>query len=168
MQHPVQHSAPQPDLSDSPPFALGPERHRQALLAQRVCLMPGAQLPPHTSGQLVLDTRIGPVGLPMSQVQPLLHALGQRPHSYAELARLPAYRPNPGFINPLLQVLAWAGWVHYLPPGTHTAPAPEAERLAIALAEAGLGHWQILGEPGTAIPASHNHPPSASRNPART
>lgn len=167
VQHPVQHPDPQPDLNDSPPFALGPEQHRQALLAQRICLMPGMQVPPHTSGQLVLDTRIGPVGLPMSQVQPLLHALGQRPHSYAELARLPAYSPNPGFINQLLQVLAWAGWVHYLPPGTHTAPAPEAERLATVLAEAGHGHWQILGEPGTAIPAGHSHPPSTSRNPPR-
>ncbi|MDO4231823.1 MAG: class I SAM-dependent methyltransferase [Lautropia sp.] len=128
----------QPTPNDTSPFMLDPDSHRQALLAQRVGLMPGKQVPQTANGQLVLDTRIGPVSLPMNQVHPLLHALTHGSRSYADLARLPTYTPNPGFINQLLQVLTWAGWVHYLPPppdasgslATTTGQNPNAHQAA--------------------------------------
>lgn len=100
--------------------------HRQALLRQRIGLLPAAPREfPSTQSALVLDTRIGPVNLPLAQVAPLITALRHGAASYAELARLPAYAHQPGLISQLLQVLAWAGWVHVLLP-TGTWPVPAA------------------------------------------
>ncbi|MFT3721848.1 methyltransferase regulatory domain-containing protein [Pseudorhodoferax sp.] len=98
---------------------LGEQQHRRALLAQRVCLLPDA--PGETvpaQGTLTFQSRIGPVGLPMQHVAPLLNALQGGSRSYAELAQLPAYAAQPGAINSLLQMLAWAGWLHFVRPDT--------------------------------------------------
>ncbi|GAA5236648.1 methyltransferase domain-containing protein [Verticiella sediminum] len=96
---------------------LGDEALRQALLAQRVCLLPAAPRGAVTmQGTLTLQSRIGPVRLPIHNVAPLLDALQGSPRSYAELAQLPAYADRPGTINGLLQILAWAGWLHFVRP----------------------------------------------------
>lgn len=133
---------------------LTPDQHRQALLAQRVMLLPGAPAGAGGAGELVLDTRIGPVQLPMRHVQPLLSALRQGPRSYAELARLPAYATNPGFVSQLLQTLAWAGWLHFVVPAASGAGGDlqaRAQRLQRALGQANLAKWTVIGEAGSAV-----------------
>lgn len=143
---------------------LDADAHRRALLAQQVGLLPAAPSQWPASGELVLETRIGPVTLPWEHVRPLLAALADASRSYAHLAALPAYRAQPGFVNSLLQVLAWAGWVHYHP-AAGTLPAPAATQLAQrVLADAGYGDWQILPGLGTAVPRGAS--PSATRRPA--
>lgn len=115
--------------------ALSPDAHRDALLAQRVALLPAAPAQvPSAKGELGFDTQIGPVRLPMALVAPLLEALQDEPRSYAELARLPAYAGQPGFISQLLQMLSWAGWLHFVRPDVAPADAPAVARLNAALA----------------------------------
>lgn len=91
--------------------------HQAAVLAQHACLLPEA---PTASignrGTLTLRSRIGPVQLPMERVAPVLKALCDGPRRVAELAALPAYAQEPGFLNPLLQLLLWAGWLQFLRP----------------------------------------------------
>jgi len=117
---------------------LPPDAHRAALLAQRVGLLPAAPLQrAGRRGELVFDTRIGPVRLAASHAAPLLDALENGPCSYAELARLPAYVGQPGFVSQLLQMLAWAGWLHFARPAPSSAPTGPADapgRLLRALA----------------------------------
>ncbi|MDE1554603.1 MULTISPECIES: class I SAM-dependent methyltransferase [Comamonas] len=139
-------------------LALPSEEHRQALLRQRIGLLPAApqKLPP-TQGELVLDTRIGPVHLPVAQVAPLITALRHGAASYAELARLPAYAHQPGLISQLLQVLAWAGWLHVLlPAGTGpvaTALAPLNTYLRMVTVGQPPTALQALEAIGSAVPA---------------
>ena len=110
--------------------ALPPDAHREALLAQRVALLPAAPVQaPGAQGELSFDTPIGPVRLPMALVAPLLAALQTGPRSYAELARLSAYAGQPGFISQLLQMLAWAGWLHFVRPDASAADTAVAARL---------------------------------------
>lgn len=131
---------------------LGPDAHRTALLAQQVMRLPAAPAADALSApsELVLQTRIGPVAVPMPQLTPLLQALRQGPCHYADLARLPAYARNPGFISQLLQVLVWNGWLHFMPPPCPVA-STNAQTLQAVLAHAGFGQWQLLPEAGTAI-----------------
>ncbi|MDR2689138.1 MAG: methyltransferase regulatory domain-containing protein [Azoarcus sp.] len=97
--------------------ALDDDDYRQALLAQRVCLLPDApERLAAAQGVLTLQSRIGPIRLPLEDAAPLLDALRNGPRSYAQLAALPAYAARPGFINTLLQLLAWRGWLHFLRP----------------------------------------------------
>lgn len=136
---------------------LSPDAHRDALLAQRVALLPAASLPNAgaTKGELSFDTQIGPVRLPIALVAPLLAALQSGPRSYAELARLPAYAGQPGFISQLLQMLAWAGWLHFM-----QAASAEADE-AVARLNAVLPRWpapaggavRVVSALGTAVPA---------------
>lgn len=110
--------------------ALSPQAHRSALLAQRVALLPAAPLQRVAAqGELSFDTPIGPVRLPMPLVAPLLTALQVGPCSYADLARLPAYAAQPGFVSQLLQMLAWAGWLHFMRSDFSSADVPTVARL---------------------------------------
>lgn len=119
---------------------LSEDAHRQRLLAQRVCLLPQApDLAREQPGELVLETRIGPVRIPMSQIQPLLMALQTGPQSYAALAELPLYRRQPGLISQMLQLLAWAGWIQFLRPNLELTPAAPPTQLNQALASRPVG-----------------------------
>lgn len=137
--------------------ALSPDAHRDALLAQRVALLPAAPAQvPAGQGELNFDTQIGPVRLPMAFVAPLLGALQSGPRSYAELARLPAYAGQPGFISQLLQMLAWAGWLHFVRADASAEEARVAARLDAALAARGVvpagGAVRVSAMLGTAVP----------------
>ena len=107
----------QRDASAPDTNLLSAEEHRGILLAQRVALLPAApnehaSLPP----VLMLETRIGPVQIPMAHVAPLLTSLQAGPKSYAQLIQLPPYVKQPGSVSQLLQILAWVGWIHFLRP----------------------------------------------------
>ncbi len=136
-----------------PGTRLTPDAHRQALLAQRVCLLPlGARQLATSDEHGVLDTRIGPVTIPMAHVRPLLQALAAGRQTYADIASLPAYRGNPGVVSQFLQALAWAGWLHYQPPAAAMKPVPDVRRAAErALAEHGYGDWSLMAEAGSAV-----------------
>ncbi|KAF1019933.1 MAG: putative protein RP789 [Paracidovorax wautersii] len=136
------------------------DEHRAALLAQRWRLLPAAAAQATAgsgSGELAFDTRIGPVRLPLAHAAPLLDALRQGPQSYAELAGLPAYARQPGFLNPLLQCLAWSGWVHALRTDGPVTASDDAQlqRLNALLAD-GLdiahGPLQAVADIGSAVP----------------
>ncbi|WP_052754931.1 class I SAM-dependent methyltransferase [Lampropedia cohaerens] len=115
---------------------LSAQQHRHALLTQRVVLLPSADLQQlqtrDPAATLTLATRIGPVQLPLHHVRPMLQALREGARTYAELAQLPSYQANPGFINQLLQVLAWAGWLRFAHHDNPAMPARMA-RLTQAL-----------------------------------
>lgn len=89
------------------------EAHRQVLLDQVVSVLPGAP----SNGGLTFDTRIGPVQGDASLFGPLLESLATGPCAFAELLRLPALQAQASLINPALQMLAWAGYLHPLLPG---------------------------------------------------
>lgn len=132
---------------------LDAHEHRAALLAQRV-----RSMPPHASfrasrqgADLVLDTPIGAAAIGWEHVQPLMDALEAGPCSYADIARLPAYCQNPGFVNQIFQVLNWAGIIHFVGYGTY---AENMDRVQLALSRNGLGNWRILPDAGTAIQAA--------------
>ncbi|MCV2219799.1 class I SAM-dependent methyltransferase [Thauera sp. Sel9] len=110
--------------------------HQAGLLGQRVCLLPAAPAGPiPVRGSITFSSRIGPVSLPMGDVAPLLALLQDGPCSYADLAGLSAYAQRPGFVNLLLQILAWAGWLQFLRPDLHSAGGAEcASRLNAVLA----------------------------------
>lgn len=137
---------------------LGDDRHRAALLAQRVCLTPQAPVAPPPRGELRLDTRIGPVTLPMALVAPLLAALHDGVASYADIARAPAFAARPGVLSVLLQTLAWAGWLQFVRPDWPAAGSAIEMRRAAALEEAlarepGLaGRWRVAPAIGSALP----------------
>ncbi|MDR1647571.1 MAG: methyltransferase regulatory domain-containing protein, partial [Zoogloeaceae bacterium] len=96
---------------------LSDDDRRRALLAQRVRLLLGAPERLATAqGALTLQSRIGPIRLPSVDAAPLLDALRDGPRTYAQLAALPAYAARPGFVNTLLQLLVWRGWLHFLRP----------------------------------------------------
>lgn len=102
--------------------------HHAALFTQRVCLLPAA--PGHpipTSGTLTLDSRIGPVKLPMADVAPLLAALQDGPRNHAELTALPAYAEQPEFVGQALQMLTWSRWLHFLRPDYSLDESAETE-----------------------------------------
>lgn len=136
--------------------ALSVGAHREALLAQRVRLLPPhAQLHAARQGEdLVLDTPIGAAALDWAHVAPIVAALQDGPScSYAEMAQWPAYAQNPGFINQILQILNWAGIIHFV--GEN--PKNNLEKIAKlekALAENDLGTWQILPDAATALAAA--------------
>ena len=77
--------------------------------------------------------------------------------SYAELARLPAYAHQPGLISQLLQVLAWAGWLHVLLPAGTGPVAAALAPLNTYLRTAPVGQpptaLQALEAIGSAVPA---------------
>lgn len=134
-------------------YRLTADARRVALLAQRVMLLPRALATVASEGTLRLNTAIGPVDVALSQVAPLLAALRAGPRSYADLARLSASAGNPGFINSLLQVPTWAGWLHAVAPG-EAAQAPAraavAQRLHTVLAKAGYSKLHPVALAGTA------------------
>lgn len=137
--------------------ALSPDAHRDALLAQRVALLPAAPAQvPAGQGELNFDTPIGPVRLPMPFVAPLLGALQSGPRRYADLARLPAYAGQPGFVSQLLQMLAWAGWLHFVRADARGDEAQAAARLDAVLAAHGVvpagGALRASALLGTAVP----------------
>lgn len=144
--------------------ALAADAHRQALLRQRVALLPQAPSREELRSKsghadLSFDTRIGPVRIAGAYVAPLLLALQDGPLSYADLAALPEYRQRPGMISQLLQALAWMGWVHFLRPGAADAGAASVSaRLAQVLEARRRGNAAmsgILPAPaiGSAVPA---------------
>lgn len=138
---------------------LNEQSHRQQLLAQHVCLLPHAPdlqtpLGPH----LTLDTRIGPVEMPMAHMQPLLQALQQGPCTYAQLLSIPLYGRQPGLVSQLLQLLCWVGWLQFL--HVQTPGADDLRRTAAlnqALAQHPCGQppqiYVAAAAAGTAIPA---------------
>ena len=87
---------------------------------------------------------------------PLITALRHGATSYAELAHLPAYAHQPGLISQLLQVLAWAGWLHVLlPAGTGpvaTALAPLNTYLRTVTVGQPPTALQALEAIGSAVP----------------
>lgn len=102
------------------------DEHRQQLLRQRITLTPTAPAPDAPSGHsLRLDTRIGPVDMPMAHIQPLLTHLQQGPCCYADLLQHPLYAKQPALVSQLLQTLCWAGWIQFV----HNT-APDAQTLA--------------------------------------
>lgn len=112
---------------------LSESAHRARLLAQQLVVLPAAQqaAPRATDTAIHLPTRIGALELPVAQVQPILNALQTGTQSYSALAQLPAYQTNPGLLNPLLQTLAWAGWVQFVQIANSAAQAQAiAERVA--------------------------------------
>ncbi|MCK9511042.1 MAG: class I SAM-dependent methyltransferase [Pigmentiphaga sp.] len=134
-------------------YRLEADQHRAVLLAQRVMRMPGAPAASELPDELKIDTGIGPVTVAAQAVRPLLQALSQAPRSYAELAALPAFAGNSGLINPLLQILAWIGWLHVVPAAAPTEAAARGAalaRLEAVLNEAGLP-LQVVGTAGTAL-----------------
>jgi SAM-dependent methyltransferase len=110
---------------------------RRALFAQRAYLLPDApERFAATRGMLTLQSRIGPVRLPLADAAPLIEALRNGPRSHAQLAALPAYVARPGFVNSLLQLLAWAGWLQFLRPDhdlSRPSDAGATQRLNAAL-----------------------------------
>ncbi len=143
--------------------ALSADAHRHALLSQRIALLPAApSLQAPLPAAFTLDTRIGPVQMPMAHVAPLLAALQNGPQSYAQLVQLPLYAQQPGAVSQLLQLLAWVGWVQFVRPDWQAdaclAPATSAmlERLNAALALRPCGqpavHYQAHAAAGSAIP----------------
>lgn len=140
---------------------LHPDTHRQQLLQQRITLLPAApDSGTPLSSHLMLDTRIGPVNMPVAHVQPLLHTLQAGPCSYADLLHHPLYGRQPGLVSQLLQLLCWAGWLQFM----HAVPAfgTQAQVVALnqALAQRPCGqpplHYMAAAAAGTAIvrPAS--------------
>lgn len=118
-----------------------------------------------TRGALTFDTRIGPVTLPMPLVAPLLDALQDGPGTYADLARLPAYAAQPGSINSLLQMLAWAGWLQFLrPDGADAGPAPQRLQAVLDAQPAPFnGRLRVAAAAGSAIAAQENGGASPQR-----
>lgn len=118
---------------------LSVEQHRQALLHQKVILLPQApsrddmQAQPD-SAELMFETRIGPFSIAGNYVAPLLLALQGGARTYADLLAVPEYREHPGMVSQLLQALTWMGWTHFLKPGAEDAPTGGAhQRLAQVL-----------------------------------
>jgi SAM-dependent methyltransferase len=143
--------------------ALSADEQRTAINAQRVCLLPAAPAHPvATTGMLTLQSRVGPVKLPMADVAPLLAALQDGPRSHAELASLPAYAGQPEFVNQALHMLAWAGWLRFLRPdhAPDSASHAETERVVQDLNTALVSREPPFNGPilaaaaiGSAIPA---------------
>lgn len=134
-------------------------QHRNALLSQRVMLLPAAPQRLDVRADLVLETRIGPVKVPMLHIEPLVGALRQGSKTYAELAQLPAYVHNPGFVSQLLQVLAWNGWLHFMLPEQSEANIKQyvqesVQCLTQALDEEGITGWKLLPSIGSAVAAA--------------
>lgn len=147
--------------SDGRPCVQSPAQHREVLLSQRVMALPAAPQHLGTQGELVLETRIGPVKIPVATLSPLMEALSESPKTYAELARLPAYRSNPGLISQLLQVLTWNGWTHFMRPALANAPKLQyaherAKSLAQVLNQEGFARWQLLPQIGSAVELMKN------------
>ena len=135
------------------------EAHRQQLLQQHITLMPTAPAPGVQPGAaLRLDTRIGPVDMPMAHIQPLLQTLQQGPCSYADLLQHPLYARQPALVSQLLQTLVWAGWLHFVDARAASAaatPSDTVQRLNQALAQrpcgpAGQIYW-AAPRAGTAL-----------------
>lgn len=140
------------------------DAHRQALLSQRTALLPAA--PDVRAATLpqafTLDTRIGPVQMPMAHVTPLLAALQEGPRSYAEVLQLPRYAAQPGAVSQLLQLLTWSGWLQFVRPDWPHTPVDGAmlQRLNAALAEHLCGQpalrYVATAVTGSAIPTPGN------------
>jgi hypothetical protein len=139
---------------------LSADAHRHALLAQRIAATGSTSLQvlPAT---FTLDTRIGPVQMPMAH-GPAAGGAAEGPASYAQLVQLPLYAQQPGAVSQLLQLLAWVGWVQFVRPDwrADASPAPATsamlERLNAALAGRPCGqpavHYQAHAATGSAIP----------------
>ncbi|WP_440222119.1 class I SAM-dependent methyltransferase [Dokdonella sp. MW10] len=98
------------DLFQKRAERLAPESRMAVLDAITYAALPGAP----QGGDLVFDTRIGPVPGPAERFAPVLAALARRPHRFGELRALPAYAERPGVLNQVVQMLVWAGLVHPL------------------------------------------------------
>lgn len=143
--------------------ALSEQQHRQHLLSQRVCLLPQAP-DSHTPlpAQLTLDTRIGPIEMPMAHIHPLLQALQHGPCTYAQLLSIPLYSRQPGLVSQLLQLLCWAGWLQFM----HTDAPPlktlqQTAALNRALSQRACGHppqtYTAAAAAGTAFATPNSH-----------
>lgn len=148
------------DLYQKSATPLSETAHRQQLLAQQLVLLPAAQAaqPGANATAIALPTRIGPVELPLAQVQPIFDALQSGSQSYATLAQLPAYRSHPGLLNPLLQTLAWAGWIAFVQRTSHDEAqhiAKRVQRLQATLSAADL-HALASRVPCLSISAARN------------
>ncbi|THT97949.1 methyltransferase domain-containing protein [Lampropedia puyangensis] len=95
------------------PIQLSAQEHRAKLMKQRVALLPAAQTAGKRDISIRIPTRIGPVELPAGHVQPIVQKLRNGSQTYAELTRLEPYCTAPGSLNPVLQTLAWAGWLQF-------------------------------------------------------
>lgn len=132
------------DVFQKSPTPLSESAHRERLLTQHVQALPAAYAaqPQPGATAIALPTRIGAVELPLAQVQPILQALQHNSQSYAALAALAAYRNNPGLLNPMLQTLAWAGWIEFVQPATSHSDQMDVQarvqRLRATLSNAGL------------------------------
>jgi ubiquinone/menaquinone biosynthesis C-methylase UbiE len=129
---------------------LNAQTHRQQLLAQRVCLLPHApDLQTPLGAHLTLDTRIGPVEMPMEHVQPLLQLLQQGPCTYTQLLSIPLYGRQPGLVSQLLQLLCWAGWLQFL-----HVDAPDSDSLQRTTALNQALAQRPCGQPGQTYAAA--------------
>lgn len=131
------------DLYQKEATPLSEATHRQQLLAQQLVLLPAAQAarPSANAAAIALPTRIGAVELPLAQVQAIFDALQSGSQSFATLAQLPTYRSSPGLLNPVLQTLAWAGWIAFVQRNSHADAQHVAKRvlrLQATLSAAGL------------------------------
>lgn len=140
---------------------LSPDAHRAALLTQRVRLAPShaRQRAQRQGDNWILDTPIGAATVAHSHIQPLLAALHNGPHSYAQIAALSAYSKNPGFINQIFQILHWAEIIYFVA-ATPQNPTAQIHALEASLSQNNLGHWQIIPDAGSAIPITRNHSPA--------
>ncbi|PMR72830.1 class I SAM-dependent methyltransferase [Billgrantia endophytica] len=137
------------DLYQRAPAALSPERHLRALDTLRLAALPGAP----TAGGLTFDTRIGRVPGPAELFDPVLRALAEGPHDFAQLRALAAFRDAPGLLNQVVQMLLWSGCAH--PLRADDAQATAAGALDALLREPGRivgpGGWRPLPRFGTAL-----------------
>lgn len=125
---------------------LRPEDYREALGRQSYCALPGLR----RSGDLVIETRIGPVSVSAAMVDPVRALLAQGPANFARIAAAHAGNPPPGLLVHALLMLVDAGEIH--PIIEHRDASEGAFRLNRLLAHANpRGGWLAAPATGSAI-----------------
>ena len=128
--------------------ALDGAAHRAGLLRQMLAPLPGMP----RRGPFVMETRIGPVEASHAVFSPLLAALLQGPQSFAALAQLPVYAPQPGVLNQAFQALCATGSAHLALPVARIEAGP-AWRLNRVLSDVGVQTAQTARRSWLVAPA---------------
>lgn len=143
------------DLYMRDPKPLAAASYKAALEQMLFGIVPGASV----SGDLKIETRIGPVELPAAYVAPLLSKLSRGPASFEHLQRAGADPVPTGLLNQILHVLMGAGIVYPVP--AMTVDRGPAERLNAILLErmnAGIRVPALaIAEMGSGLPLSQTH-----------
>ncbi len=113
------------DLFQREPQVLGRETQRAQLDAMVFGLLPDAPV----EGPVSFSTPIGNIEGPREIVSPLLKKLASGPTSVADLAQLPVFSAQRGFLLQSLQLLMFGGIVHPLNP-VQGRCGPAVQRLA--------------------------------------